>query len=378
MIQNIIFDMGNVLRRYDPDYIVRHMPIQPQHRSVLCRQVFQASEWSRLDDGTITNEEFWEAVKRRVPETAYEDAWTALATWHQYMPPVPGMLHLEKELVANGYRLLLLSNASKVFETYAEAMPELRIIPERYFSATYGVVKPQEAFYRLLLERSGVRPESCLFIDDMEPNVRGARRCGIKAVQFAQDIGKLRQALHDHGIAVETDFQMTEVRDEADFRRLSQVADEVWHEHFASILSPEQIDYMVEKFQSYEAMKCQVAQEGYRYYFITEQGKEGTPEIRGYIGFRVDDEAVFLSKLYILKAYRGRGLASRALEFLISMTQSYERSKLWLTVNRFNTNTIDIYRHWGFQTVRSACTDIGNGFVMDDYIMELPVKEVGK
>ena len=46
----------------------------------------------------------------------------------------------------------------------------------------------------------------------------------------------------------------------------------------------------------------------------------------------------------------------------------------WLTVNRYNDHTIDVYKHWGFTVAREQCADIGNGFVMDDYVMELEVK----
>ena len=88
------------------------------------------------------------------------------------------------------------------------------------------------------------------------------------------------------------------------------------------------------------------------------------------MGFRVDEDALFLSKLYLLQPYRGRALSSRALDFLISVAQQEGCRKIWLTVNRYNDHTIEVYKHWGFTVAREQCADIGNGFVMDDYVME--------
>ena len=108
------------------------------------------------------------------------------------------------------------------------------------------------------------------------------------------------------------------VSSDAQLTLLSQMANEVWHQHFASILAPEQIDYMVEKFQSYPAMKHQIEEEGYEYYLFREEDDGVYEGHHGYMGFRVQDDALFLSKLYLLQAYRGRGISSRALELLIS------------------------------------------------------------
>ena len=91
----------------------------------------------------------------------------------------------------------------------------------------------------------------------------------------------------------------------------------------------------------------------------------------GYTGVRPDGEGkLFLSKLYILKPYRGQGYASEAFAFLERLCAEEGLSAIWLTVNRFNTNTIAVYEKKGFVTVRTQVADIGSGFVMDDYIME--------
>ncbi|WP_028549676.1 GNAT family N-acetyltransferase [Paenibacillus sp. UNC451MF] len=146
---------------------------------------------------------------------------------------------------------------------------------------------------------------------------------------------------------------------------LAQLASEIWYEYFVSIISKEQIDYMVEKFQSTNAITEQIQNQGYEYYFMNMSGKN-----IGYLGVKQEEGKLFLSKFYILKEHRGRGYASRAMEFLVDICQKRRLSTIWLTVNRYNDATIAVYEKKGFRTVRTQVADIGNGFVMDDYIME--------
>lgn len=162
-------------------------------------------------------------------------------------------------------------------------------------------------------------------------------------------------------IPVVTDEQIT---------NLAFIADTVWHEWFQTILSLEQIDYMVQKFQSFQAMKEQITKEGYEYYFLNVNGINV-----GYIGIHVEPDTgkLFLSKIYILKSFRGHRYASEAFEFLEGMCQGLNLNSIYLTVNKYNENSINVYTKRGFQNIKAQITDIGNGYVMDDYVMEKTV-----
>lgn len=163
-----------------------------------------------------------------------------------------------------------------------------------------------------------------------------------------------------------TKIKMVRVEDDESIQKLAEVANEVWHQHFSTILSLEQIDYMVDKFQSVKAMTEQIRCSGYEYYFIVVDGVTV-----GYTGIHPEEGRLFLSKLYILKKYRGNQYASHVFEFLKELCKERGLQAIWLTVNRYNYDTIHIYEKKGFQTIRTQVADIGNGFVMDDYIMEL-------
>lgn len=146
---------------------------------------------------------------------------------------------------------------------------------------------------------------------------------------------------------------------------LAAIADEVWHQHFVSILSLEQIDYMVDKFQSEHAMTDQLQNQGYEYYLLKLKDS-----YIGYTGIRKDDDKLFLSKLYILKEFRGKGYASEVFQFLEDLCEKRGLIAIWLTVNRYNDNTIAVYKKKGFEIIKTQVADIGNGYVMDDYVME--------
>lgn len=154
-------------------------------------------------------------------------------------------------------------------------------------------------------------------------------------------------------------------------KSLAAIADEIWHEWFPSILSAEQIDYMVEKFQSEKAMTEQMKNDGYEYYYIHRNG-----EHIGYTAIKNDGERLFLSKLYLKKEFRGKGYASAAFKLLREIASERSLGAIWLTVNKYNASSIAVYEKLGFKRIGEGVTDIGNGFVMDDYFYQFDINSV--
>ena len=163
---------------------------------------------------------------------------------------------------------------------------------------------------------------------------------------------------------------ISEVASQEEIDLVSALADEIWHEHYSHILDKGQIDYMIGKFQSPRAIASQI-KNGYRYYFIKLAG-----EPVGYMGVKKEDRSLFLSKLYILDKFRGKGYASAAFAFLEKYAADNGLSSIWLTVNRHNEKSIAVYKARGFSAVREEVSDIGSGYVMDDFIMEKKILAV--
>ncbi|MFC4812451.1 GNAT family N-acetyltransferase [Paenibacillus sp. GCM10023250] len=153
-----------------------------------------------------------------------------------------------------------------------------------------------------------------------------------------------------------------------DIAATAQLGARIWQEYYVSIISMEQIAYMLEKFQSVPAMTEQIERQGYEYYQIRH---EGAPV--GYLAVKPEAGKLFLSKLYVAKEHRGQGCASQAMAFLERLCRDRSLSAIWLTVNRHNASSIAVYEKKGFRTVREQVADIGNGYVMDDFVMEKTV-----
>lgn len=163
-------------------------------------------------------------------------------------------------------------------------------------------------------------------------------------------------------------IKLVEVKTEQQIEAAAALADEIWHEWFPSILSAEQIDYMVDKFQSVRAMTEQI-NGGYTYYIL----RKGDTRI-GYTAIRTDaDRRLFLSKIYIKKEYRGNGYAREVFTFLKNYCREHGLHAIWLTVNKHNDSSIAVYKKSGFRIIGEDVTDIGNGYVMDDYFFQLDI-----
>ncbi len=147
------------------------------------------------------------------------------------------------------------------------------------------------------------------------------------------------------------------------YSQISKLADTIWHEHYTSIIGKLQVDYMLDKFQSEKAIEKQVVN-GFEYFLMTYDNRPV-----GYISFKKEASSLFLSKIYVLSSYRGNKIGKTAMRFVEEKANTYQLEKIRLTVNINNTNAIKAYETLGFVNVGPLVTDIGNGFVMDDYQM---------
>lgn len=167
------------------------------------------------------------------------------------------------------------------------------------------------------------------------------------------------------------EIQLIPVETEEQIAALCKIAERVWRLTYESLTPPGQVEYMLDKFQSPHAVRDQMANLNYRYYMLACQGENA-----GFVGFspRYEGrEEMFLSKLYLLPEFRGQGAVKAAFDLVEQETRKEGLSKIRLTVNKGNAHAVAVYEHYGFRMVEKVKTDIGGGFVMDDFIM---VKEL--
>lgn len=150
---------------------------------------------------------------------------------------------------------------------------------------------------------------------------------------------------------------------------IAQIAEPIWYETYEPIIGTDAVAYMLDKFQSVAAINRQLSEEGYVYYLIYANG-----EAAGFIGLVPHkDGKMFLSKLYIQPAFRGKGIVRKAFAHIAALSKKEGLRHIYLTVNKQNTHAIDVYKHHGFYEIDAVVTDIGCGFVMDDYILQKDV-----
>lgn len=165
-------------------------------------------------------------------------------------------------------------------------------------------------------------------------------------------------------------IKLVPVKDTLQVEDIAQMAEVIWREHYLPILGEEQISYMLATLQSEDKMVQDIAS-GQTEYFIIEAG---FLEI-GYLAIEWQESTLFLSKLYLLNEARGHGHAYTILKQLIQMATVREVINIELTVNKHNTGAIRFYEKAGFRQIDAVVSDIGGGYVMDDYVYRLEIEK---
>ena len=147
--------------------------------------------------------------------------------------------------------------------------------------------------------------------------------------------------------------------------KIIDLAKEIWPKTYASILSVEQITYMMDLMYSEEKLK-QEFQSGILFYLMKLNHKE--------IGYTTvepnykDEPQLYIHKIYILPNLQGKGFGQKAIAALVQIAQQHKLNSILLNVNRRN-QALDFYKKTGFVIEREEDIPIGNDYWMNDYVM---------
>lgn len=151
---------------------------------------------------------------------------------------------------------------------------------------------------------------------------------------------------------------------ENDIATIANLAFVIWNEYYPAIIGQQQVNYMLQKIYSAQAIKHQM-QEGQIFYIVSDDKKNV-----GFFSYSIkQDNSAFLHKLYILNDYRGKGTAQKILNFIELQLKKQAVKTYRLTVNRQNVRAINFYFKSGFKIEQVADFDIGNNFFMNDFVM---------
>lgn len=150
---------------------------------------------------------------------------------------------------------------------------------------------------------------------------------------------------------------------------IAELADKIWNAHYVPIIGQAQVDYMLKRMYSRQSLEEQLTQKRHRFYLVALE-----EDIPGFVSVhREQNNDWFLNKFYILPHKAARGLGTQVLEALKELLQP---DKITLTVNRQNYKSVNFYFKNNFKISCVADFDIGDGYVMNDFVMVWERKEV--
>ena len=199
MINNYIFDFGNVIAGYDQDRLTRCHIKDEQRIKILSEVVFDRAYWDRLDDGSYTDDDEKARLRERLDDDLYKDACLVFDNWIENLEKIEGTCFLIDDIKKSGKKLYLLSNISIGFAKSYKKVKWIDDVLSKFdglvFSGEVKMVKPNAEIFEYILEKYSLDPKECIFIDDTYKNIQGCSAVGIPCYQFDGDADKLRKYL---------------------------------------------------------------------------------------------------------------------------------------------------------------------------------------
>ena len=181
---NVVFDLGGVVVRWDPASIVSAAFADPGKQAVARKEILSHPDWLELDRGTL---EYEDAITRAVMRSGLTEPEVRrlLEAVPPSLAPIPETVDLLRRLGARGHRLFCLSNMGHASIDYLEQRHDFfGLFTGRVVSCRLKLCKPDARIFQYLLATHRLRAEETVFTDDVQANVDGAAKVGIRAILF--------------------------------------------------------------------------------------------------------------------------------------------------------------------------------------------------
>lgn len=199
MIKNIILDVGKVLVEWDPQYAFEKLGFDEKTSEQVAKATVASPDWNELDRSEKSDEELLAKFIANAPEYEKEirAVWEniGLSIW-QYDYARPWILNMKR----CGYHVYILSNYSRWgYENTREALSFLADTDGALFSFQVRQVKPEPEIYQSLFQKYNLKAEECIFLDDRQDNIDGAKAQGMEGICFTGYEDALEK-LHAYGV----------------------------------------------------------------------------------------------------------------------------------------------------------------------------------
>lgn len=186
-VDTVVFDIGNVLMRFDPPYLLQAMVKDAQQREVLMEKVFRSPHWLELDRGTLSYADA-PRVMAQGDARLEQEITDLISNWCAYKMPIAQGWAAARACAAHGKRLCLLSNYHREAYEYNLAHHEIfDLFDVRMISCYVHQLKPNPEIYDTLIHVSGLDPARSVFLDDTRANVEAAMAMGIHGYWVRSD-----------------------------------------------------------------------------------------------------------------------------------------------------------------------------------------------
>ena len=164
-------------------------------------------------------------------------------------------------------------------------------------------------------------------------------------------------------------MQILKVTTKEQLQVVADLASAIWPVAYATILSKEQLHYMLDKFYNLEALQKQL-ENGQVFYLAQNENQEFV----GFVSYEINCEPnkTKIHKIYVLPETQGTGIGKQLFGVVKTKAQENQQTAIFLNVNKYNTAQ-NFYQKLGFTIIKEEVIDIGKGYVMDDYVMEVVI-----
>jgi ribosomal protein S18 acetylase RimI-like enzyme len=148
---------------------------------------------------------------------------------------------------------------------------------------------------------------------------------------------------------------------------VKKLAYKIWPNAYETILSKAQIDYMLKMIYSIDSLEKQLDNE--HIFLLIEEDQN----FIGFASYEINcnnSNKTKLQKLYVLPEIQGKGIGKQVIDYIKDKVVLSNNLALFLNVNKFN-KAKDFYKKYGFQIIKEEVIDLGNNYIMDDYVMEI-------
>lgn len=200
-VRNIVFDVGNVIVRWEPLEIIRLTFVESEDHEQLSKAIFQSQTWVNLNKGLISET----AAKTQYQQILGLSEWESEQLFYyvkQTQRLIAGSIELIQHIKSAGYSVYALTDNVHEIVSYLKSTYSFWLLFDgAIVSADVGVLKPQPEIYHSLLNKFELIASETVFIDDMLYNVEGAKSVGMHAIQF-EDIDQCEKDLISLGLNI--------------------------------------------------------------------------------------------------------------------------------------------------------------------------------